>query len=74
MRTKTPPKPPQNLVVFNYNGETWDAHEVLGADRADSLEQVTNTYSQRLQEMGDKAATFLKAAYDAILKSNSLKS
>ena len=74
MQIKTPTNPPKNMVVFNYNGETWDAHEVLGVARTDSLDSIKNTYSQRLQEMGDKAATFLKAAYDAILKSNSPKS
>jgi hypothetical protein len=72
MKTRTS-KDPKDLVVFNYNGETWDAHEVLGVARGDSLKSIEASYSQRVQEMGDKAGSFLKAAYDAIVKSKSAK-
>lgn len=61
-------------VLFNYNGETWEAHEVLGMDKDASEETIKAVLNRRLAEMGPEATPFLNAAANALLKAKSMKS
>lgn len=47
-------------VVFNHNGESWDAYEVLGLPAGSSLEEVEKAFKNSAQ------TDLMKAAYKAI--------
>lgn len=53
-------------VIFNYNGHSWDAYEVLGLPAGSSIERVKEAYQVRLSESDDSSKAFLQAAYKAI--------
>ncbi len=56
-------------VLFNWNGHSWDAYEVLGLPAGSSKESVNAAY-QKLLVQGDKdSLPFFKAAFEAIQKS-----
>lgn len=52
-------------ILFQYNGETWDAYEVLGLPAGASIEEAKTAYDNLCPVKKDDAA-FLKAAFDAI--------
>jgi hypothetical protein len=54
-------------VLFNYNGHTWDAYEVLGIPAGTSLEKVTEALHRELRKQDPNSHHFLQAAYQAIL-------
>lgn len=63
-----PPSPEKKLnVLFNYNGHTWDAYEVLGVPAGTSLEKVTEALQRELQKQDPSSHHFLQTAYQAIL-------
>lgn len=53
-------------VVFNYNGHSWDAYEVLGLPAGSSPEKVEQAYRQGLNHLDKSSHHFIEAAYDAI--------
>ncbi len=53
-------------VMFNYNGHSWDAYEVLGLPAGSSLEKVDEAYSQALKKADVASRGFLTAAHAAI--------
>lgn len=53
-------------VVFNWNGETWDAYEVLGLPAGSSQEKVAKAYQESLARVDEKSKGFITAAHDAI--------
>lgn len=53
-------------VVFNYNGHSWDAYEVLGLPAGSSPEKVEQAYRQGLNHLDKSSHHFLEAAYAAI--------
>ncbi len=53
-------------VIFNYNGESWDAFEVLGVPAGSSQESVESGYKDSLSRVDEKSKAFMTAAYDAI--------
>jgi hypothetical protein len=53
-------------VVFNYNGHSWDAYEVLGLPAGSSLEKVEQAYQAHLASVDAGSRPFLEAAYAAI--------
>jgi hypothetical protein len=55
-------------VLFNYNGHTWDAYEVLGLPAGASLVDVTKAYQHLLKTADTGAAEFLEAAFKTILE------
>lgn len=64
----TTPKPverPLN-VIFNYNGESWDAYEVLGLPAGSSPEMVEAAYREELAKSPEAMRPFLEAAYQAV--------
>jgi hypothetical protein len=69
--TTTTPHTPQSEkklnVLFNYNGHTWDAYEVLGVPAGTSLEKVTEALHRELQKQDPSSHHFLQSAYQAIL-------
>lgn len=57
-------------VVFNYNGETWDAYEVLGVPAGSSSEQVEKAYAEGLARIDETSKPFMEAAVRAIRQAN----
>lgn len=55
-------------VVFNYNGHSWDAHEVLGIPAGSSFDKVKAAYQASLAKVEADSHAFLEAAYQAIQK------
>lgn len=53
-------------VIFNWNGETWDAYEVLGLPAGSSQEKVAKAYQESLARVDEKSKGFITAAHDAI--------
>ncbi|MEN0058593.1 MAG: hypothetical protein AAGB31_07145 [Bdellovibrio sp.] len=54
-------------VMFNYNGHSWDAYEVLGIPAGSSLMSVTEAYQTALRRCDASSMEFLETAYKAIL-------
>lgn len=57
-------------VMFNYNGHSWDAYEVLGVPAGASLQIVTEAYQRALLSTDTVSTDFLETAYRAILNKN----
>jgi hypothetical protein len=55
-------------VFFNWNGHTWDAHEVLGLPAGASRDKVVQAFHAARARAGRGSLPFLQAAADAILK------
>lgn len=54
-------------VMFNYNGHSWDAYEVLGVPAGASLPMVTEAYQVALRRADKESVEFLETAYSSIL-------
>lgn len=54
-------------VMFNYNGHSWDAYEVLGVPAGASLKLVTEAYQAAIRRSDKESMEFLETAYKAIL-------
>ncbi len=69
---KTPDRePPQEEiqlnVMFNWNGHSWDAYEVLGIPAGSNLNQVTKAYEEEMVKMDEESRAFIQKAYQAIM-------
>ena len=53
-------------VVFNYNGHSWDAYEVLGLPAGSSPDKVGLAYQLALNGVDVESRPFLAAAFAAI--------
>lgn len=53
-------------VLFNYNGHTWDAYEVLGLPAGASLDQVRVAYDKECAKVSRDSREFLTTAFRAI--------
>lgn len=53
-------------VMFNYNGHSWDAYEVLGLPAGSSPENVDTAYKEGMEKVDAASRPFLEAAYQAI--------
>lgn len=56
-------------VMFNWNGHSWDAYEVLGVPAGSSREAVSQAYQRICSTSDPESLPFLKAAFEAILRS-----
>ncbi len=54
-------------VMFNYNGHSWDAYEVLGVPAGASIKLVTEAYQTAVRRSDKHSIEFLETAYKAIL-------
>lgn len=54
-------------ILFNYNGHTWDAYEVLGLPAGASLVDVTKAYQGMLKTSEPDSHEFLETAFKTIL-------
>lgn len=54
-------------IMFNYNGHSWDAYEVLGVPAGASITIVTEAYQAALLRGNKSSLDFLETAYKAIL-------
>lgn len=69
-QSPTPSEVPRSKtlnVIFNYNGHSWDAFEVLGLPAGSSREQVEVSYRQSLEMVDKESQVFVETAYRAIL-------
>jgi hypothetical protein len=75
---KLPPKaegkgkaPERNLnCLFQYNGHTWDAHEILGVPAGAPAEIIRAGYETSLKNCGDEESkAFTQAAFEALRQS-----
>ncbi len=57
-------------VIFNYNGHSWDAYEVLGLPAGSPFDKVSETFQTKLQTIDAASKPFLSAAFDAIRTQN----
>lgn len=55
-------------VMFNYNGYSWDAYEVLGVPAGSSLLSVQEAYETMKKSMDRESQHFVDAAYQALMK------
>jgi hypothetical protein len=53
-------------VVFNYNGHSWDAYEVLGLPAGSSPDKVEQAFHTALNSVNAESRPFLEAAFRAI--------
>ena len=53
-------------VVFNYNGHSWDAYEVLGLPAGSGMPVVEAAYRESLERVDESSRGFMEAAYKAI--------
>lgn len=53
-------------VMFNYNGHSWDAYEVLGVPAGSSMPAVDKAFNESLKTSRKESEEFLRAAYDSI--------
>ncbi len=56
-------------VIFNYNGHSFDAYEILGLPAGSSIVEVTKKYQKEVMAADSHQHPFLEAAYKAILNS-----
>lgn len=55
-------------VIFNYNGHSWDAFEVLGIPAGAPPDMVRKAFALAIQKTAPDSHEFLKAALNAIQK------
>ncbi len=55
-------------VLFNWNGHTWDAYEVLGIPVGSSTVAVEAAFERMRRSVRPDSIPFVTAAYEAILK------
>lgn len=55
-------------VIFNYNGHSWDAFEVLGIPAGAPPKMVNEALERALRSTDPASHEFLRAAHQAILK------
>lgn len=58
-------------IIFQFNGHSFEAYEVLGLPAGSSLREVEKAYRDSLNEKDMQAQEILHFAYRAILKKNS---
>ncbi len=53
-------------VMFNYNGHTWDAYEVLGVPAGSNFEKSFLAFEKLTRGMDEESKSFMLAALEAI--------
>lgn len=54
-------------VMFNYNGHSWDAYEVLGLPAGAPIHLVTEAFQNAISRCDKSSIDFLETAYKSIL-------
>lgn len=54
-------------VLFNYNGHTWDAYEVLGVPAGENIVAVTKAYQELIKKSSPESQEFFETAFKAVL-------
>ena len=57
----------QLSIYFNWNGHSWEAHEVLGVVPGTDLNQIDLIIEKILEDTDAKSKEFYRAAYRAIV-------
>lgn len=55
-------------VFFNWNGHSWNAHEVLGLQPTSTIEEARAAFELALSRSDSESVPFLTAAFEAIQK------
>ena len=53
-------------VLFEFDGESWDAYEVLGVPAGSSKEQVSEAYQKALEKVEPESKDLVENAYQSI--------
>ena len=53
-------------VIFQFNGHSWDAYEVLGLPAGSSYDNVRAAYEEALETVDPTSRPFVEAAFRAI--------
>jgi len=61
----------RETVLFNWNGHTWDAYEVLGLESGHDAPGVDQAFEKLHQHVDPESRAFIQAAYEAIRKRRS---
>lgn len=65
-RLKRPTGPRLLNVMFNYNGHSWDAYEVLGVPAGSNFESSFLAFEKLTKTMDNESKSFMLAALEAI--------
>ncbi len=65
-RLKRPDAPKSLNVMFNYNGHSWDAYEVLGVPAGSNYEVCFLSFEKLTKGMDTESRTFMLSALEAI--------
>ncbi len=65
-RLKRPDAPKSLNVMFNYNGHSWDAYEVLGVPAGSSFENSFLAFEKLTKSMDEESKVFMLSALEAI--------
>ena len=55
-------------VIFNWNGHSWDAYEVLGIPAGSTRIEVNKAFQEEIQKMDEESQAFIRKAYEALMK------
>lgn len=61
------PKTRNLNIRFVYNGNDFDAYEILGVPPGSSIERIRFGFERRLRESGPESHAFFHAAYKAVV-------
>lgn len=61
-------RPKMVNVMFNYNGHSWDAYEVLGVPAGANMTLVAQAYQDAVARSDKNSVEFLETAYQAIIQ------
>ncbi len=60
--------------LFNYNGHTWDAHEILGIPAGCEPQEVKDGYERALKRAQDEQSrAIITAAFDALKQQGQIR-
>lgn len=61
-----PVEPSQEVVMFNWNGHLWEAHEVLGVELGCTLEVAEKAYEDGCEIVDPHSRAFLRMAFRSL--------
>lgn len=64
--SEAPAKEKTLNVMFQFNGHSWDAFEVLGIPAGSSLEKAKEAFEQNLKAVEPESRELLEMAFSAI--------
>lgn len=56
-------------VIFNWNGHSWDAYEVLGIPPGSTRIEINNAFKEEIAKMDEESQAFIRKAYETLMQS-----